>query len=320
MEQITTQEKDAFFKVAEGVWGLTDIMVNVYVVQNKEDQSWVLIDAGLKSAYPKIKKMVTQLFGEGARPTAIVLTHGHFDHVGSLKKLAEEWDVPVYAHYLELPYLRGKSNYPPPDSSVGGGLMAYMADLYSSSPIDLQDRVSEFPGITADIPFMPEWKYIHTPGHAPGHVSFWREKDKVLIAGDAVVTTKSESATAVLLQKKIISGPPKYFTCNWLKAEDSVDQLASLQPNVLATGHGKPMYGKDMQQQLLELAYYFEEKAMPSTGRYVMSPAITDSEGIVSVPKETAEPYQVLFTVGAVAAAVALGWAFFSKYKVQKSY
>ncbi|MCF2518909.1 MBL fold metallo-hydrolase [Dyadobacter sp. CY351] len=320
MEQITTQEKDAFFKVAEGVWGLTDIMVNVYVVQNKEDQSWVLIDAGLKSAYPKIKKMVTQLFGEGAKPAAIVLTHGHFDHVGSLKKLAEEWDVPVYAHYLELPYLRGKSSYPPPDSSVGGGLMAYMADLYSSSPIDLQDRVSEFPGITADIPFMPEWKYIHTPGHAPGHISFWREKDKVLIAGDAVVTTKQESATAVLLQKKIISGPPKYFTCNWLKAEDSVDQLASLQPNVLATGHGKPMYGKEMQQQLLELAYYFEEKAVPSTGRYVMSPAITDSEGIVSVPKETAEPYQVLFTVGAVAAAAALGWALFSKYKVQKSY
>ncbi|MCF0060160.1 MBL fold metallo-hydrolase [Dyadobacter chenwenxiniae] len=320
MEQITKQENNAFFKVAEGVWGLTDIFVNVYIVQNKGDNSWVLIDAGLKTAYPKIKKMVTRLFGENARPKAIVLTHGHFDHVGSLKKLAEEWDVPVYAHHLEMAYLTGKSGYPPPDSSVGGGMMAYMADLYSAAPIDLSGRVEEFPGITPDIPFMPEWKYIHTPGHSPGHVSFWREKDKVLIAGDAVVTTKQESAMAVLLQTKIVSGPPKYFTCNWLKAEDSVDQLASLLPNVLASGHGKPMYGKDMQQQLLELAYYFEDKAVPETGRYVMSPAITDSEGIVSVPKETAEPYRVLLTVGAVAGLTALGWALYSKYRMQKSY
>ncbi|MCF0052849.1 MBL fold metallo-hydrolase [Dyadobacter sp. LJ53] len=320
MEQITKQENNAFFKVAEGVWGLTDIFVNVYIVQNKGDNSWVLIDAGLKTAYPKIKKMVTQLFGENARPKAIVLTHGHFDHVGSLKKLAEEWDVPVYAHHLEMAYLTGKSGYPPPDSSVGGGMMAYMADLYSAAPIDLSGRVEEFPGITPDIPFMPEWKYIHTPGHSPGHVSFWREKDKVLIAGDAVVTTKQESAMAVLLQTKIVSGPPKYFTCNWLKAEDSVDQLASLLPNVLASGHGKPMYGKNMQQQLLELAYYFEDKAVPETGRYVMSPAITDSEGIVSVPKEMAEPYRVLLTVGAVAGLTALGWALYSKYRMQKSY
>ncbi|SKB45739.1 MBL fold metallo-hydrolase [Dyadobacter psychrophilus] len=320
MEQITKQKNNAFFKVAEGVWGLTDIFVNVYIVKNKEDGSWVLIDAGLKTAYPKIKKMVTELFGEGARPKAIVLTHGHFDHVGSLKKLAEEWDVPIYAHHLEMAYLTGKSSYPPPDSSVGGGMMSYMADLYKTTPIDLQDRVNEFPGITPDIPFMPEWKYIHTPGHSPGHVSFWRESDKVLIAGDAVVTTKAESAISVFLHKKMISGPPKYFTCNWLKAEDSVDQLTSLMPSVLAAGHGLPMYGTEMQQQLLELAYYFEEKAVPKTGRYVMSPAITDSEGIVSVPKETAEPYQMLLTVGAVAALTALGWALFAKYKMRKSY
>lgn len=321
MEQTKKQENSAFFEVAEGVWGLTDIFVNVYIVKNKEDNSWVLIDAGLKTAYPKIKNMVTQLFGEGAKPTAIVLTHGHFDHIGSLKKLAEEWDVPVYAHHLEMAYLTGKSSYPPPDSSVGGGMMSYMADLYKTTPIDLRGRVTEFPGITPDIPFMPEWKYIHTPGHSPGHVSFWRESDKVLIAGDAIVTTKAESAIyAVLLPKKVVSGPPKYFTCNWLKAEDSVDQLASLMPSVLATGHGLPMSGAEMQQQLLELAYYFEEKAVPKRGRYVMSPAITDSEGIVSVPKETAEPYQMLLTVGAVAALTALGWALISRYRMSKTY
>ena len=47
--------------------------------------------------------------------TAIVMTHGHFDHVGALEDLAEEWDTPVDAHPLEHPYLDGKASYPPGD-------------------------------------------------------------------------------------------------------------------------------------------------------------------------------------------------------------
>ncbi|WP_439555447.1 MBL fold metallo-hydrolase [Dyadobacter sp.] len=182
MEQNEIQKDKSYFQVAEGVWGLTDIFTNVYVIRNDADNSWVLIDAGLKTGYGKIRKMVGDLFGENARPSAILLTHGHFDHTGSLKKLAEEWDVPVYAHYLELPYLQGKSAYPPPDPSAGGGLMTYFSEFYPKHSADVIDRVEAFPGIGHDVPGLPEWKYMHTPGHSPGHVSFWREKDKVLIA------------------------------------------------------------------------------------------------------------------------------------------
>jgi len=319
MEKVQTDEDKAFFEVAEGVWGLTDIFTNVYVIENKAENTWVLVDAGLKTAYPKIKKMVNELFGENARPSAIILTHGHFDHTGSLKRLAEEWEVPIYANYLELPYLTGKSGYPPPDPTVGGGLMAYMADLYPKSGLDLQKKVEAFPGITAEIPFLPDWKYIDTPGHSPGHVSFWREKDKVLIAGDAFVTTKQESAISVMLQTKVISGPPKYFTCDWYKAEDSVQRLASLLPEVVATGHGKPMSGKEMQEQLMDLAYHFQDLAVPKHGRYVKSPAVADSRGVVMVPKVESEPYKLIFALSAAVAISALGWAFYSRSKHSRS-
>jgi len=113
--EINFQKKNTtnFFTVAPGVWGMKDVFVNIYMILNPFDGNWVLVDAGLKWSAPKIKKMAQQLFGD-SKPSAIILTHGHFDHVGSLEKLIEEWNVPVYAHYLEIPYLTGKSSYPHP--------------------------------------------------------------------------------------------------------------------------------------------------------------------------------------------------------------
>src|SRR5436309_14628728 len=108
---INFQKKVAtnYFTVAPGVWGMKDVFVNFYMILNPFDGNWVLVDAGLKWSAPKIKKMARRLFGENSKPSSIILTHGHFDHVGSVEKLAEEWRVPVFAHYLEMPYLTGKS-------------------------------------------------------------------------------------------------------------------------------------------------------------------------------------------------------------------
>src|SRR5688572_8956338 len=222
-----------FFNVAPGVWGLKDVFVNLYMILNPFDGSWVLVDTGLKWSAPKIKKMAKQLFGGHPMPSSIVLTHGHFDHVGSLQKLLEEWNVPVYAHYLETPFLTGKSSYPPPDPGVGGGLMSLMSWTYPTSPINISTSLN----VLADngrVPGLPEWKYIHTPGHSPGHISLFRESDNVLIAGDAFVSTKAESVLSTMLQTKVLSGPPKYFTYDWNLARESVNSLLRLEPEVVA--------------------------------------------------------------------------------------
>ncbi|GAB2775431.1 hypothetical protein GCM10027275_18160 [Rhabdobacter roseus] len=315
MEQTLALKKEAYFQVAEGVWGLKDIFVNVYMIQNQHDNQWVLVDAGLKTSVSKIKKMARKLFGEDSRPTAIVLTHGHFDHVGALKELAEFWDVPVYAHKMEMPYLTGKSAYPPADPTVGGGMMAWMADLYPNKPLNLKDRVQEIPQ-TGKIPGLSGWKCIHTPGHAPGHVSLWRQNDKVLIAGDALVTTKQESAIAVMFQTECLTGPPTYFTYDWQAAEQSVQKLAELKPEIVATGHGRPMSGEAMQQKLEELSTHFKELAVPNQGRYIHRPAIVNGSGVVSVPaKEKTSSGVLPMRLAGVAGVVALGILLYAQRK-----
>ena len=149
-------------------------------------------------------------------------------------------DVPVFAHPLERPYLTGRSPYPPPDPLSGGGSMSLLSRLYPRGPINVGDRL-EFLQEDGYIPFAPSWRWIMTPGHSPGHISLFRDADRTLIAGDAVVTTKQESLIAVATQRREIHGPPSYFTQDWGAAGDSVGRLAALEPEVLATGHGEPL-------------------------------------------------------------------------------
>lgn len=268
---------------------------------------WTLVDAGLSIGTARILDVAAGRFGPEARPAAIVLTHGHFDHVGALEPLLAVWDVPVYAHPLELPFLTGKAEYPPPDPSVGGGAMARLSPFFPRRGLNLSDRVEPLPD-SGDVPGMPGWRWIHTPGHAPGHVSLFRRSDRLLIAGDAVTTTRQESLYAVLTQTRELSGPPAYFTIDWDAAKRSVATLASLEPLAIASGHGPPIRGEAVPGDLARLARDFDSRVRPDHGRYVERPAVTDEEGVVTVPRRPAGGIRWGMLSGVAAAAVASTW------------
>ena len=236
------------------------------------DRGWALIDAGLPKTVDQIADAAEARFAKGARPSAIILTHGHFDHVGALEELAQRWDVPVYAHELERPYLDGRSAYPPPDPHVGGGIMSALSRFFPRGPIDVGRWLRPLPD-DGTVPGMPGWQWLPTPGHTPGHVSLWRESDRSLIAGDAFITTAQESAFAIALQRPEVHGPPMYYTQDWEAARDSVRTLALLEPERAISGHGHAMQGPDFRAALHTLARDFDRIAVPEHGKYVDDPA-----------------------------------------------
>lgn len=306
------RQRGSLLEVTPDVACIQLSLVNLFLVgePGSGDRSWVLVDGGLAYATERVRRAAAERFGPDARPAAIVLTHGHFDHVGVVPQLAQLWDVPVYAHRLEMPYLTGQSSYPPPDPVVGGGAMSFLSRLYPRGPINLGDRVQTLPA-DGSVPGMPGWRWIFTPGHTPGHVALYREADRTLIAGDAFVTVKQESAIDVMLtHQPHVRRPPAYYTPDWQAARRSVAELARLRPNVAATGHGLPMYGERLRHQLDELARNWDRLALPSRGRYIRQPVIADERGVVSVPPPVFDR-QLIAAVGiglaALAGAIMLG-------------
>lgn len=249
--------------IAPGLNGLKITFVNVFGLLH-DDGAWTLIDAAIPFSAGRIRSWAEKTYGRA--PNAIVLTHGHFDHVSAAKELADEWNVPIYAHPLEFPYLTGKEEYPAPDWKAGGGVMPLLSPTLPRGPVDLHAHLKALPGEGTELTLaeMPGWTLIHTPGHTPGHVSFFRESDRTLLVGDAFCTTPQESFFAAnVTRPPELHGPPSYFTSDWGAAKVSVRKLAALQPATVAPGHGKPLSGTDVPQALDKLATDFERIAIP---------------------------------------------------------
>lgn len=287
-------------EIAPDVACLPVTITNVYFV-GARGQPWALVDTGTPGSASKIQAAAEARYGAGARPQAIILTHGHFDHSGAARSLAETWDVPVYAHPLEVPFLSGRSPYPPSDPTVGGAI-AFLSRAFPSKPIDLGDHLRVLPP-DGTVPGLPGWEWLATPGHAPGHVALWRANDRTLLAGDACVTVNMDSFAALARKKPDVCRAPAPFNYDWDAARASASRLAALRPQTLACGHGIPLSGPSVAQGLDALARGFP---IPTHGRYVAVPAVTDAGGIASLPPPVRDPLPARLGLGLGALSLAV--------------
>jgi glyoxylase-like metal-dependent hydrolase (beta-lactamase superfamily II) len=245
---------------------------NVYFVQS--GASWVLIDTASVNCGQLIRKVAESLFGANTRPASILLTHVHPDHAGSALELAHMWDCRVYMHPDELPLaiIRDLSTVEKYANPLDHWMILPLLRLMPRQKVEsmlvktgLKDVAQGFvPG--ASLPNLPDWECIPTPGHTPGHVAFFRPNDRLLISGDAIVTVDLNSFWGFLMwglqiNKQRVSGPPWYSTWNWQMAKEAVTILAELEPRMLASGHGLPMSGDEIAQELHAFADYFSTPA-----------------------------------------------------------
>lgn len=203
-------------KISEHIWSLKAWMfipIHVWVVEEKDGVT--LVDAGVPMMAKGIISFIEQL---NAGPLLrILLTHGHSDHVGAVKAVLNKNEVPVYAHQMEIPYMEGEIVYPR-RKKLENNLPKQL-----TQPL-LEDKFGELKSIGGITPFL-------TPGHSPGHVVYYHEKDQILLAGDLFTSKKGK-----------LHQPMTMFTADMVQAVKSSSIVEQLKPKQLEVCHGNTVF------------------------------------------------------------------------------
>lgn len=180
----------------------------------------VLVDTGVTKSAGKLRKV---LAGRDVR--AVALTHAHGDHGGSARKLSEELGLPVWVGTADREATESgtavkKSPFDKPGISTVAGLLGDFPGVPVARDLEEGDELAA--GFTV----------IDTPGHSPGHVSFWRESDRVIVCGDVFFNMHLLTTIPGLRQ------PPPAFSYDPGRNRESERKVASLEPAVAGFGHG----------------------------------------------------------------------------------
>jgi glyoxylase-like metal-dependent hydrolase (beta-lactamase superfamily II) len=184
--------------------------------------------------------------------------------------------------------------------------LAFVTRFFPPQSFQLSSVVQTLPADSDTVPFLPGWRWHHVPGHAPGQVALFREKDATLLGADAFATTNHESVPSVLLQRPQVSVAGAPFNYNWQQVRESVQKLAGLKPVAIGCGHGPAIQGTEATNGLQQLANFFP---MPSYGRYVNDPAQLDENGVAYLPPAPEDPLPKRLTLAITGVGLLAGAA-----------
>lgn len=153
------------------IFQFNPLATNCIVLWQEGDSACVVVDPGMSSDegvheltdFLRLRKLV---------PAAVLLTHGHFDHVWGVEKFLEQFSVPVYMHPADKGILAD-------GTSVFKGMQSFKAFCHDFPTVDIADgSVLELAGMV--------WTVLHTPGHTSGSVCYYSAPDNILLSGDTL--------------------------------------------------------------------------------------------------------------------------------------
>lgn len=206
-------------ELADGVFrlrGFPPDAINVHLVGG------VLIDAATRQAERRVLREL-----RGRTVTAHALTHAHPDHQGASHRVCTDLGIPFWVGEADVEAAEGG---PEAVSRLQRpGLINRLQKRFWTGPGHPVDRAlregDEVGGFTV----------LDVPGHSPGHVAFWRERDRVLICGDVVNTMD------LVTMRRGLREPPEVFTPDPVANRRAIRRLAALEPRLLLAGHGPPV-------------------------------------------------------------------------------
>ena len=227
--------------VAEGVHLVTHAHVNCYIIE--DDTGITLVDAGLPSMFPMVDQALARLGRGPAEVRALILTHGHFDHVGFARRVQQDWGLPILVHRDDAWLAAHPYRYRPERNRLlyplthprGVPLLARMAAAGALSVKGVDGAAELTDDATGDLPGQPV--VLPTPGHTRGHCALHLPARDVVICGDAVVTLDPYTGQT---GPQIVASAA---TANSPEALASLEVIASTEATTLLPGHGDPWHG-----------------------------------------------------------------------------
>lgn len=233
-------------RVAEGVWLLRGDFrraMNIYFLE-LEGGGVVQFDAGTKAMRKRARAAATQLGGLDR----VVLGHAHADHRGS----APYMGAPVYCHADEVADAENDSCMAPywqleqlPLRPVRWLYERVLLPRWDGGAVKIAGTVAEGEEVAG-------FRVLHLPGHAPGLIALWRERDRVALVSDVVYLV--DSGRLKPLADGEASVPHPAWAWDHELARASVRRLAELEPAVVCTGHEEPLRGENLRETLLRAA------------------------------------------------------------------
>ncbi len=205
-------------KLAEDLYmlrGFPPNAINVYLAGD------VLIDAATRQAE---RRILPQL--QGRHVSAHALTHVHPDHQGSSHAICQRLSIPLGCGEDDVPAMETPGAVTA--EKIPSWLASFQERWWVGAP-HLVDRALKQGDEVAG------FEVIETPGHTRGHICFWRESDRVLIAGDVLSNMNLFTGVPGLRE------PPDVFTTDPVQNRDSIRKVAALEPALVCFGHGRPL-------------------------------------------------------------------------------